>query len=89
VWLPLQVEKTVEFELLFSSIKNKILAFEGCLHLDLLKDSGLSGDYFTYSIWRSQQDLERYMSSAFFAEIWPQAKACFRNRAKAWSLHKV
>lgn len=89
VLLPLQNQKTVEFEALFSEIKQKILGFEGCLHLDLLKDMKSSGDYFTYSIWRNQSDLEKYIASDLFAEIWPQAKACFRRRAEAWSLQKV
>lgn len=89
VRLPLTAEKCSEFEILFNSIKQKILDFEGCLHLELLKDISSSGDYFTYSIWRNQSDLDKYIASDLFAEIWPQAKACFRGRAEAWSLQKV
>ena len=46
-----------EFEDVFHNSKEKIRAFEGCAHLQLLKDINTPNIYFTYSYWENEDAL--------------------------------
>jgi quinol monooxygenase YgiN len=78
-------EKVADFEKLFEETKEQIRNFEGCLHLELLNDIDKPNIFFTYSHWRSVEDLNRYRDSALFADVWPRTKVLFAAKPEAWS----
>lgn len=81
-------EEVLPFEALFESKKPLIAASEGCFGVELLKEISLETDgivYFTRSLWDSEDSLEKYRSSALFAETWRLTKAKFAGKPEAWS----
>jgi len=51
----------------------------------LLNDIDTPNIFFTYSHWRSVEDLNRYRDSALFADVWPRTKVLFAAKPEAWS----
>jgi hypothetical protein len=70
----------------FETVKHKIRNFEGCLHLDLLRDKKDPTIFFTYSKWEQESDLEKYRHSELFKGVWATTKPMFRSKAVAWSV---
>lgn len=81
--------ETEGFLTLFEGWRHRIIAMPGCLHLELLRDAGDPRVFFTYSLWRSAEDLEHYRRSPVFAEVWPVVKALFDAPAQAWSCARL
>ena len=81
-------EKAVDFLEIFNSSKQHIRRMEGCTHLELLKDTKSSNIFFTYSHWRSENDLNKYRNSEFFESVWSKTKKIFIAKAEAWSVEK-
>lgn len=81
-------EEVARFQELFESWRHRIIAFPGCLHLELLHDLQDPRVFFTYSEWRSAIDLEAYRRSAVFSEVWPVVKGLFEAPAEAWSMDR-
>lgn len=83
-------EQNIEaFELHFETVKDKIRASKGNLHVELLQDLNNPQIFFTHSHWESFEDLETYRHSAFFDEVWRYTKTLFSEKAEAWSLEQV
>ena len=82
-------EKTDEFQTRFHKIKDKIISFEGCLFLELYRDKNDPRIFFTYSHWRSEEDLNKYRNSDFFKEVWSNTKKMFVENPEAWSLDNI
>ena len=80
--------KENEFLQLFHSAEQKIRDFEGCSHLELLRDLKNPNVFFTCSHWESEAHLEKYRSSALFNSVWGKASALFLQKAEAWSTQK-
>ena len=78
-------EKVADFEKLFEETKERIRHFEGCLHLQLLNDVNNPNIFFTYSHWRSVEDLNNYRDSALFDDVWARTKVLFAAKPEAWS----
>lgn len=74
---------------IFEKSKEKIRNSEGCRLLELYNDKNNEEIFFTYSYWKSEQDLNNYRSSAFFNEVWSSTKVLFNNKPEAWSLDRV
>lgn len=89
VKLPIKQEKTHEFRHLFESIKETIKGFEGCIHLELFSENTNSGVHFTFSIWESENDLNKYRQSEFFKKTWATTKTLLADKPDAWSLEKI
>ncbi|SFR48294.1 Quinol monooxygenase YgiN [Robiginitalea myxolifaciens] len=87
VCLQFKQENIPSFERIFESSRERIRTFPGCKHLELLRESGEVGIFFTYSKWESESALENYRKSPFFKGVWSQTKALFAAPAKAWSLY--
>jgi quinol monooxygenase YgiN len=85
VFVPEQVENFVQ---LFDERKERIRNFEGCLHLELWRESGKENIFFTYSHWENEQALDHYRFSEFFKETWGLTKALFAQKAEAWSVEQ-
>ncbi|MFT3885479.1 MAG: antibiotic biosynthesis monooxygenase family protein [Flavobacteriales bacterium] len=88
VKLTLRPEGTDRFRELFEDWRHRIIAFPGCLHLELLHDTHKKGVFFTYSVWRSADDLEAYRHSDVFTSVWPVVKGLFDAPAQAWSTER-
>lgn len=77
-----------EFLKIFHANKNAIRNFEGCTHLELLKDPENKLIYTTLSHWNDHESLERYRSSPLFRSVWGKVKTLFAGRTQAFSLIK-
>ncbi len=71
---------------MFKHKKELIRSFPGCLGLKLLNDRVNNCIFFTHSIWRSEEDLEKYRNSELFKETWAQTKTWFSAKPQAWSV---
>ena len=78
-----------EFLRLFHQSKDSIRSFPGCLKMELFGDRKSSNIFFTYSVWESEEDLNKYRKSDLFGKVWPKTKLLFSEEAKAWSLDQI
>ena len=77
-----------EFLQIFHSNKKAIRNFEGCTHLELLKDLEDPNTYTTLSYWNDEKSLEQYRKSELFGSVWGRVKTLFAERTQAFSLQK-
>jgi quinol monooxygenase YgiN len=84
-----QPGKVDAFVSVFSENWRFIKAFEGCTHVELLRDVNDPNVFFTYSIWRSEEDVNRYRDSELFRRVWGTVKPMFSDRPQAWSVADV
>ncbi|MBX2963800.1 MAG: antibiotic biosynthesis monooxygenase [Cyclobacteriaceae bacterium] len=77
-----------EFLQIFDIHKEAIRNFEGCNHLQLLKDLKDSNTYTTLSYWKDEESLNRYRKSELFSNVWGRVKTLFAERSQAFSLQK-
>ena len=82
-------ERVQEFEAVFDASKEKIRGFEGCLHLELLRQADQPNVYFTYSYWEAASNLEAYRHSEVFKSTWAKTKPLFVAKPEAWSLDRL
>jgi heme oxygenase (mycobilin-producing) len=81
--------QTDAFLQVFAASKEKIRAFEGCEHLELLNDVKERNVYCTYSIWQSEEHLDKYRFSQLFKDVWARTRPLFIAKPQAFSLEKV
>ena len=81
--------KIDEFLSDFEAVKHKIRDFEGCEFLELYRDKHNTNQFFTYSYWNSEADLEQYRHSDLFKSVWAKTKPLFNTKPEAWSVDKV
>lgn len=74
---------------IFEKQKAFIANFEGCSHLELLRDKNNSTTFFTYSYWQDETYLDKYRQSDFFRNIWSTVKLKFDDKPMAWSLERL
>ncbi|MCW5922952.1 MAG: antibiotic biosynthesis monooxygenase [Saprospiraceae bacterium] len=84
-------EEAVEVFLrdVFEHSKNRIRAFPGCLHMELLRQTNAPNVLFTLSIWEDEAALETYRQSDLFQTTWAKTKILFAEKAEAWSVEVV
>ena len=82
-------EKIEDFLANFEANKNKIRNFEGCRHLELLRDKDNTNRFFTYSHWNDETALENYRNSELFKGIWAKTKVMFNEKPEAWSVESI
>ena len=80
-------EEIENFENLFQERKEKIRAFEGCMHLELWQNKNNPKEFFTYSFWESEAHLNQYRHSDYFEETWTITKAMFDGKPMAWTVN--
>ncbi len=83
---PEEVEGFLE---LFDTTKERIRNFEGCQHLELMRDYNDPNIFITYSHWESEEHLNNYRFSPLFGEVWKATKAKFADKPIAFSSKKV
>ncbi len=82
-------EEAVEaFQDIFATSKDKIRAFPGNQHVELLHDVNNPCIFFTFSLWESEADLNNYRHSELFADTWARTKVLFADKPEAWSTDK-
>jgi len=82
-FIPEQVDN---FVALFNKNKEHIRNFDGCHHLQLLRDIQEPNQFFTYSHWETETHLNNYRNSALFKDIWANTKVKFNQKPEAWSV---
>ena len=75
-----------EFLEIFNANREAIRNFEGCTHLELLRDLDDELTYTTISDWNDTESLDRYRKSELFASVWGRVKTLFSERTQAYSL---
>ena len=83
VKMTINPDKVSEFKSIYEAGMEKIRAFDGCTHLELLQEDNV---LMTYSYWNTPQDLENYRKSDVFKGIWSNVKPLFIEKPLAWSL---
>lgn len=73
----------------FEHSKDRIRAFPGCRHMELLRNINQSNVLFTLSYWDDEAALEAYRQSELFQTTWEKTKALFAEKAEAWSAKVV
>lgn len=73
------------FQKTFERFKNEIRSQPGCDLVLLLQDTADERRFFTYSLWESEEALNRYRDSATFKAVWPLTKQWFSAAPEAWS----
>lgn len=75
-----------DFLAIFEASKQKIRQFEGCQHLELLRDKNQTNILFTLSFWDTEGSLENYRQSELFQMTWAKTKVLFADRPQAWTV---
>lgn len=78
--------EVLAFQAIYDESRKKIRAFEGCRHVELLRDQNHPAVFFTFSVWESAEHLDRYRHSELFAGVWFRTKALFAEKAQAWTV---
>jgi quinol monooxygenase YgiN len=89
VRLSFKQESVEEFLELFENTKFSIRSFEGCSHLELLKDHSNKAVFYTLSKWETADHLENYRKSTLFQKTWSVTKTLFSEKANAWSMVNI
>lgn len=82
-------EEVETFRKIFEDSKEKIRAFPGVMHLELLNGTDQVDVFFTYSHWKTAEDLENYRHSELFKNTWAKTKPLFAAKAEAWSTNQL
>jgi len=77
------------FREIFEETKDQIRAFPGCEHLELWQDANQSNRIFTFSYWRTEDELDRYRHSSLFKTTWARTKVLFAEKPEAWSVEVI
>lgn len=77
-----------EFLEIFRNNMAGIRDFEGCNHLELMKDIDDPLTYTTLSYWKDAESLEKYRKSELFGGVWGSVKTLFSERSQAFTLEK-
>ena len=84
VRMTFQEDKIEDFLVIFNLSKDKIREFEGCQHLELLRDKNAHNVMLTYSYWLSEHHLNTYRNSALFKITWAATKVLFSDKPVAF-----
>lgn len=73
----------------FEESKNRIRAFSGCRHMELLRSVQEPDVLFTLSYWNGEEELEAYRRSELFRGTWEKTKVLFAEKAEAWTVEVI
>lgn len=86
VRMTFRLEEVTNFLTIFDQHKHQIRHFQGCKHLELMKDPERTNVLSTYSHWDSVEHLDAYRHSLLFEEVWAKTKVLFEAKPVAFSL---
>lgn len=75
-----------EFEQIFIETKPLILKQKGCISVTMMKNIHQKNEFFTYSLWKNEEDLNNYRNTELFKSVWKKLKSNFSTKPEAWSL---
>jgi len=78
-------ELIAEFMAIFDGSAKKIRAFQGNFGLKLLQNTSIPHQLTTYSLWESEDALNRYRHSELFEGTWSKTKVLFAEKPIAFS----
>ena len=70
-------ETLTQFEAIFKIHEKAIENQQGCLRVELVKDSKNPLVWATVSRWDKEESLNKYRKSQLFGEVWPKTKQLF------------
>lgn len=73
----------------FEHSKERIRAFPGCRHMELLQNLNQPNVLFTLSYWDDEAALEAYRQSELFQSTWAKTKVLFAGKAEAWTVEVI
>jgi len=73
----------------FNQMKEKIRNAPGNNFLELYQNKNNKEQFFTYSYWDSEEDLNNYRNSELFYDVWNFTKVLFNEKPEAWSVNKL
>jgi len=73
----------------FNQMKEKIRNAPGNNFLELYQNQNNKEQFFTYSYWDSEEDLNNYRNSELFYDVWNFTKVLFNEKPEAWSVNKL
>lgn len=82
-------EKIPAFLEIFAASRDKIRNFEGCTHLELLRDAHEPNIIYTLSRWENDASLQRYRNSEVFKSTWSKTRVLFEERAVVFSMSEL
>lgn len=82
-------DKCEAFKKIFETNWTFIKGFEGCNHVELLQDENNSSIFFTYSLWLSEEHLNKYRDSELFSKVWGATKVLFNDKPQAWTVKEI
>lgn len=82
-------DATDSFLEVFNESKQLIRGFEGCNHLELLREKPEGNIFFTYSKWDDEGCLDKYRHSQLFADTWARTKILFADKPQAWTVDEL
>lgn len=89
VKLTMQENEVDTFKNYFATVCDTIRHQDGCNLLQAWHDIKTPTIFFTYSLWNSEEDLNKYRDSAFFLKFWKTVKPWFAAKAEVWSFDKI
>lgn len=89
VKLSFHPEHIEEFIQMFKETQSKIENSPGCNSVRLMRDVNQPNQFFTYSKWDSEDDLNNYRHSDLFITTWTRTKQWFNDKPAAWSIQEA
>lgn len=86
VKLTFREEHCEDFIAIFKESKHKIGNFPGNKSVELLRGKKSDNIFFTFSVWESEADLEKYRKSDVFKSTWSKVKPLFADKPEAWTV---
>ncbi len=77
------------FKTIFETNWQRIKGFDGCTHVELLQDENNPSVFFTYSLWQSEEHLNKYRNSELFNTVWAGTKILFNAKPEAWTVKQL
>lgn len=78
-----------KFLSVFDESADQIRSADGCRHVELLRSAQFDNMFTTYSLWDSEDHLNRYRSSDLFKQVWDQTKVLFAAPPAACSYESI
>lgn len=70
-------------------ISNEVRRVSGCMHNDIFRDRNNDNIFYSYTIWSSEEDIERYLKSMYYKEIWGDIWDYFKKEPMAWKIDNM
>ncbi len=70
-------------------ISIEVRRVSGCMHNDIFRDKNKDNVFYSYTIWNSEEDIEKYLNSQYYKEIWNDLWDYFKIEPQAWKIDNI